>query len=105
MIRGDNNGSIAIMKNPQFHKRSKHIDLQYHLIQEHIQRGMLEPQYATHLNEKQLYLGGVRGSMLQMLACPVSFIILLSFIYRHYLIATCLFSMYWAAAPIIAHED
>ena len=26
-IQGDNNGSIAMTKNPQFHKRSKHIDL------------------------------------------------------------------------------
>ena len=26
LIRGDNNGSIAIAKNPQFHKRTKHIE-------------------------------------------------------------------------------
>jgi hypothetical protein len=60
---------------------------------------MLEPQYATHLNEEQLYSGRVRGSMLQTPAHPISFIIILSFIFGRYLIATCLFSTYWAAAP------
>jgi len=38
-IRGDNDGSIVMLKNPQFHKRSKHIDLQYHSIREQVQRG------------------------------------------------------------------
>ena len=33
-IRGDNNGSIAMAKNPQFHQRSKHIAIQWHLIQD-----------------------------------------------------------------------
>jgi hypothetical protein len=36
MIRGDNEGSIAMSKNPQFHKRSKHIDLQYHSIRDSV---------------------------------------------------------------------
>ncbi len=38
-IRGDNKGSIAMSKNPQFHKRSKHIELQYHSIREQVQKG------------------------------------------------------------------
>ena len=39
MIWGDNEGSIAMMKNPQFHKRSKHIGLQYHSIREQVHKG------------------------------------------------------------------
>jgi hypothetical protein len=39
MIQGDNEGSIAMTKNPQFHKRSKHIGLQYHLIRQQVQEG------------------------------------------------------------------
>ncbi len=35
-IRGDNEGSIAMTKNPQFHKRSKHIGLQYHSIRQQV---------------------------------------------------------------------
>jgi hypothetical protein len=38
-ILGDNEGSIAITKNPQFHKRAKHIDLQSHLIREQVREG------------------------------------------------------------------
>jgi hypothetical protein len=38
-IRGDNEGSIAMTKNPQFHKRSKHIGLQYHSIREQVHKG------------------------------------------------------------------
>jgi hypothetical protein len=60
---------------------------------------VLKLKYVTHLTKKHLYSYVVRGSMLQMQVCPISFLIILSFIYRHYLIATCLFSMYQAAAP------
>jgi hypothetical protein len=38
-IWGNNKGSIAMMKNPQFHKRSKHIGLQYHSIREQVHKG------------------------------------------------------------------
>jgi len=36
ILRGDNNGSIAMVKNPQFHQRSKHIDIRYHWIRDEI---------------------------------------------------------------------
>jgi len=35
-IWGDNEGLIAMLKNLQFHKRSKHIDLQYHSIRKQV---------------------------------------------------------------------
>jgi len=34
----DNNSAIALMKNPVFHGRSKHIDTKYHFIRECIER-------------------------------------------------------------------
>ena len=34
-ISSDNQGAIALAKNPGFHARSKHIDIQYHFIREH----------------------------------------------------------------------
>ena len=37
----DNNSAIALMKNPVFHGRSKHIDLKYHFIRECIERGQI----------------------------------------------------------------
>jgi len=34
LVLGNNNGSIAMVKNPQFHKQSKHIAICWHFIQE-----------------------------------------------------------------------
>jgi hypothetical protein len=41
-IRGDNDGSIAMAKNPQFHKRAKHIDTQWHWIRDQVQLKTIE---------------------------------------------------------------
>ncbi len=38
-ILGNNEGSIALAKNPQFHKRAKYIGVQYHSIREQVQKG------------------------------------------------------------------
>jgi len=40
-IKGDNNGSIAMARNPQFHKRTKHIAVRWHWIQELVQDGTI----------------------------------------------------------------
>ena len=32
IIKGDNNGSIVLTHNPQFHQRSKHITLHHHWV-------------------------------------------------------------------------
>ncbi|KAJ0558737.1 putative RNA-directed DNA polymerase [Helianthus annuus] len=37
----DNEGAIALMKNPVFHGRSKHIDTKYHFIRECVERGLI----------------------------------------------------------------
>ena len=33
-IKGDNQGALALVKNPHLHEQSKHIDIQYHYIQD-----------------------------------------------------------------------
>jgi hypothetical protein len=38
----DNNSAIALMKNPVFHGRSKHIDIKYHFIRECIECGQIQ---------------------------------------------------------------
>ena len=38
VVNADNQGSIALLKNPVFHDRSKHIDIQYHYAREPIRR-------------------------------------------------------------------
>uniref|UniRef100_A0AAV1UAW5 Uncharacterized protein n=1 Tax=Peronospora matthiolae TaxID=2874970 RepID=A0AAV1UAW5_9STRA len=35
-IYEDNQGSIALAKNPEFHKRTNHIDIRYHFVREKV---------------------------------------------------------------------
>lgn len=45
IIYSDNQGAIALAKNPQFHGRSKHIDIQHHYVREKIVDGTVELTY------------------------------------------------------------
>ena len=36
VLCSDNQGSIALSKNPQHHRRTKHIDVQYHFVREQV---------------------------------------------------------------------
>jgi hypothetical protein len=44
-IRGDNQGAIALVKNPHLHERSKHIDICYHHIRDLAERGKISITY------------------------------------------------------------
>ena len=44
-IFGDNQGSIALVKNPINHSKSKHIDIKFHFIREKYSKGLIELQY------------------------------------------------------------
>jgi hypothetical protein len=48
----DNQSTIALSKNPVFHKRSKHIDLRYHYIRECVDKGRIIIDYIA--TEEQL---------------------------------------------------
>ena len=41
----DNQGAIALTKNPVFHNHSKHIDVQYHFMREKGADGMLQIEF------------------------------------------------------------
>lgn len=41
----DNQSAIKIMKNPELHRRTKHIDVKYHFIRSKVQDGMIEIKY------------------------------------------------------------
>ena len=41
----DNQGAIALALNPEYHARTKHIDIQYHFIREHVQNGSIQLTY------------------------------------------------------------
>ena len=45
LIYGDNQGSIALANNPEYHARTKHIDIQYHFIRECVQNNKIALTY------------------------------------------------------------
>ena len=44
-IRGDNQGALALVKNPHLHERSKHIDISYHYIRDLAEKGKITVSY------------------------------------------------------------
>ncbi|GMF41064.1 unnamed protein product [Phytophthora lilii] len=46
-IYEDNQGFIALAKNPEFHKRTKHIDIRYHFVREKVEDGQVVLQYCS----------------------------------------------------------
>ena len=45
IIYGDNQGAISLAKNPKFHGRSKHIDIQHHYVREKVNDGTVGLAY------------------------------------------------------------
>ena len=41
----DNQGLLSLAKNPEFHQRTKHIDVKHHFIREHITTGVIDLWY------------------------------------------------------------
>nr|GEZ09260.1 ribonuclease H-like domain, reverse transcriptase, RNA-dependent DNA polymerase [Tanacetum cinerariifolium] len=46
-IKVDNKSAIALMKNPVFHERSKHIDTKYHFIRECVEREDIQVEFIS----------------------------------------------------------
>ena len=45
VIYEDNNTALKLVNNPEFHKRSKHIDIKYYFIRDIINKGLMEIVY------------------------------------------------------------
>ena len=45
LVYGDNQGAIALVKNPEFHARTKHIDVSAHYIRELVEDRMVKLEY------------------------------------------------------------
>lgn len=50
VIYEDNQSAIVMAKDPQFHGRSKHINIKYHFIREQVTKGSLELKYCRSAN-------------------------------------------------------
>lgn len=46
-INIDNQGSIALARNAQYHARTKHIDIQYHFVREHLEKQHISLTYCA----------------------------------------------------------
>ena len=44
-IYGDNQSSLFLVRNPELHSRSKHIDVQYHYVRELKEEGIITEEY------------------------------------------------------------
>lgn len=59
-IMEDNQSAISLAKNPQFHGRSKHIDIKHHFIREKVQDGIIELKYCQTENmEADMFTKGL----------------------------------------------
>jgi len=45
VINCDNQGAIALAKNPTHHARTKHIEIELHFIRDHVKHGTIELKY------------------------------------------------------------
>ena len=50
VIHEDNQGAIALAHNPEFHARTKHIDIQYHFVRNCVQDGRIQLRYCPTMN-------------------------------------------------------
>ncbi|KRZ81194.1 Retrovirus-related Pol polyprotein from transposon TNT 1-94 [Trichinella sp. T8] len=48
----DNMGAVKLSKNPEFHKRSKHIDVRFHFVREKYNEGKIDIQHIDSENQK-----------------------------------------------------
>jgi hypothetical protein len=46
-LYSDNQGAIALTKNPHLHERSKHIDICYHFIRDLVEKGLVDVEYVS----------------------------------------------------------
>jgi len=46
-IYEDNQGCIALARNPVFHSRTKHIDIKFHFLREKVEEGAIEIEYIS----------------------------------------------------------
>lgn len=46
-LLGDNQGSLDLIKNPEHHSRTKHIDVQYHYIREVVEDGLMRTEHVS----------------------------------------------------------
>ena len=60
VVNADNQGSIALAKNPIFHDRSRHIDIQYHYTRELVRQERIQ---LNHIPTKDMLVDVLTRSL------------------------------------------
>jgi len=50
ILNGDNQGALALARNPEYHARTKHIDIQYHFIRDLVTSEKLDLRFCPSGN-------------------------------------------------------
>src|SRR5436305_11119143 len=50
LIKDDNQGAIALRHHPQYHARTKHIDIQYHFVRECVENRKVRLEYCPTMD-------------------------------------------------------
>ena len=65
-IHEDNQACIALSKNPQDHKRTKHIQIKYHVIRDYVNKGIIKLVYCPTKDQlADMFTKGVSGCILR----------------------------------------
>jgi hypothetical protein len=51
LLRVDNKSAIALIKNPELHRQSKHIEVKYHLVQESAENSRIKVEFIRSLEQ------------------------------------------------------
>jgi hypothetical protein len=71
-IFSDNQAAVSISHNPEYHARTKHIDIALHFVRDHVQNGTLNVVYiSTHENLADLFTKGLSREIHQDLTYEI----------------------------------
>ena len=68
----DNMSAMKLVKNPIFHKRSKHIDVRYFFVREKYEEGILQPVHVSSENQAADVLTKALGRIQMKRLCDVN---------------------------------
>lgn len=76
-LKCDNQSAIKLIRNPEFHQRTKHIDIRYHFIKERYLDKCFEPEYVdTHSQKADIFTKPLSADKFQNLRDMISCIII-----------------------------